>query len=97
MSTSEPSGADDEPRGLVLTRLQGRIAAGAILAAAFVLYLAIAAYANTGLYSRYLADDYCIAAHLNDTGLLAAQSYWYMNWTGRFGYVFLSDLVPFLG
>ena len=50
-----------------------------LLACVFLLPLIARGY--IGLFSYYLADDYCIANEAR-RGIWAAQSYWYMNWEG---------------
>ncbi|MPZ48477.1 MAG: hypothetical protein GEU75_04050 [Dehalococcoidia bacterium] len=92
-----PSAETTEPRDESSASLSRLVTLVATAAAVFILGFAIASYANTGFYTRYWADDYCIAAHLNDKGLLGAQAYWFNNWTGRFGSVFLSNFMPWIG
>jgi len=95
MATTKDTRAESE--GAATASLLRLATLGALSGGVFLLGLAIAGYVNTGFYSRYLADDFCIAGHVNQRGLLDAQIYWYENWTGRFGYVFLSNLIPWLG
>jgi hypothetical protein len=70
--------------------------AAALAVIAFAL-LPIAAYAYTGYFTRYWADDYCVAAHMNELGLWGSQKYWFTHWTGRFGAVFAVDFITYLG
>ncbi|MBI4770328.1 MAG: hypothetical protein HY784_07965 [Chloroflexi bacterium] len=60
---------------------------GALPAGAFA--LALLAHAGTGLYSRYMADDYCTAGALRLYGFLGAQKGWYLSWSGRYAYTAL--------
>jgi len=46
--------------------------------------LALFIYAYVGSYSRYLADDYCVAYMANRLGLLRSIWYWYISWSGGF-------------
>jgi len=61
--------------------------------------LAVAAlgYAYSGLFSRYVADDFCSASVLAQHGLMGAQTFWYQNWSGRFTFVLVIDLLNALG
>lgn len=47
-----------------------------------VLLLPLLAHAYVGLFSRYAADDYCLAVADLSNGLLAAIWDWYTSWTG---------------
>jgi hypothetical protein len=53
--------------------------------------------AGNGVFSRYVADDFCTANVVARYGLLGAQAQWYMSWTGRFGSVLVIDLLAWLG
>lgn len=61
------------------------------------LAIPLTAYAVMGGFSRYAADDYCTAGVLRTDGLLPAQSYWYVAWSGRFTFTFLVSTVEMLG
>jgi hypothetical protein len=73
------------------------VARAALLAAIAFVALPIAAYAYTGYFTRYWADDYCIAAHLDRVGFVGSMEYWFNNWTGRFGSQFSSVFITYLG
>lgn len=62
----------------------------AALAAAWA--LPVAAYAELGRYTRYMADDYCMAYVAQAAGFLGAQRYWYVEWSGRYTYTLLVGL-----
>ena len=66
-----------------------------LLAASFV--MALAAYSYVGFFTRYMADDYTTRRAVNSLGLLGAQTYWYMNWTGRFSFTFAVSLLGLIG
>jgi hypothetical protein len=66
---------------------------GAILTAG----MGLVAYAYTGVFTRYWADDFCIADSVQENGLIGAQAFWWENWTGRYSSVFLSDTATLLG
>ncbi|MCC7360185.1 MAG: hypothetical protein IT317_11945 [Anaerolineales bacterium] len=67
-----------------------RGAAAVVLAAAWA--LPVAAYAELGRYTRYMADDYCMGYLAQAAGFFGAQRYWYMEWSGRYTYTFLVGL-----
>lgn len=52
------------------------------LIAAFM--LPILAHAYAGRDSRYMADDYCLAASSVHSSVSESLNYWYTNWTGRY-------------
>ncbi len=54
----------------------------ALLLAALLLPLLAMAYA--GLYSRYMADDYCTTWRALSDGVIGSALWWYNNWGGRF-------------
>jgi uncharacterized protein DUF6056 len=58
---------------------------------------ALLAFAITGLYTRYAADDYCTAGQLVANGLLGAQSDLYVAWSGRFTATLLITMFESLG
>ena len=66
-----------------------------LVAAVFLVPLAAMSYLGT--FMRYVADDYCTASTVIERGLLGAQEFWYLNWTGRFGFIFIIDVLDWLG
>jgi Family of unknown function (DUF6056) len=58
---------------------------------------ALALYCYGGLFSRYIADDYCTAAVLKRTGFIASQQYWYETWSGRFSFAVIVNVLEFAG
>lgn len=68
-----------------------------LLTVVAVLLLALLTFAYLGFFARYMADDYCLSAQLRRLGFLRAQQWWYMNWTGRFSYVFLISIAERIG
>lgn len=58
---------------------------------------ALGAFACVGMFSRYMADDYCLSAGLNKMGFLKAQTNMYMTWSGRYSYTFVISLLEWLG
>ena len=43
-------------------------------------------YAYGGFFTRYIADDFCTAAKVQEVGFWQSQLFWYAQWTGRYGY-----------
>lgn len=70
-------------------------AASAILAAA--LFVAIAAYAWLGTYTRYMTDDYCTAATLREHGLVEAMRLHREAWSGRFSFYAIKGALESIG
>jgi hypothetical protein len=55
-------------------------------AAAFI-FVPLAALAYLGTFTRFYADDFCIAADVTQVGVWGTLIKWYANWTGRFSYL----------
>ena len=62
---------------------------------AFAIALLIFAYLGT--FSRYQADDYCIAAYVRLMGFWKTQTYMYTNWANSFSTNFLLSTIVFIG
>ncbi len=58
---------------------------------------ALLAFAYVGHFTRYMADDYCIAVDLRNVGFMRAQKIWYTSWTGKFSYMFVLSAVELTG
>src|SRR5262245_50977270 len=71
------------------------IAVGAILLIAF--FIALLAHAYIGLFSRFLADEYCTAGVVQTYGFFGAQKYWFTTWTGRFSFTLAISLAHLIG
>lgn len=54
-------------------------------------------YASVGSFARYTADDYCWAGVLRTEGFFAAQADWYMNYSPRYAFTFVVNLVELAG
>jgi len=74
-----------------------KIRAGAAATAALLLGAPLLAHAYVGLFTRYMADDYCTAAILRQAGLLGMQRALYVGWSGRFSFTLVVGLVETLG
>jgi hypothetical protein len=62
-----------------------------------LLAIPLLAHAYVGLYSRYVADDYCTAGQVATRGLLGLELTLYEVWSGRFAFTFLVGLVELIG
>ena len=54
-------------------------------------------FAYIGIYSRYMADDYCFAANLHKLGFVGHQVFTFQHWSGRFSSYFLGNVIAVLG
>ncbi len=54
---------------------------------ALLLIAALAGLVYLGTFTRYLADDFCMAGDAIHIGLLNMLSKWYTTWTGRFMFI----------
>lgn len=70
-----------------------------LLLVTFTILLAVAllAHAYIGLFTRYMADDYCTAAAAHTEGLLSLQKSLYLGWSGRFSFNFAIGVLASLG
>ena len=59
--------------------------------------VALFAHAYVGLFTRYMADDYCTAAAVHHGGLLGLQKDFYLGWSGRFSFNFAIGILALLG
>ena len=87
-----PSGRNDAP-GQVQRR--PGVATPSIVAAALALPLAV--YASVGAFSRYTADDFCWAGTLRVEGFFNGQVSYYMNYSPRYAFTFLVNVVEAIG
>ncbi len=65
--------------------------------AAALLLIALAGLAYLGTFTRFHADDFCIAADATQMGLVKMLPKWYATWTGRFSYILTSGLFSLAG
>jgi hypothetical protein len=50
-----------------------------------------------GIFSRYLADDFCTAAYYKSLGFIASMRYWRLTWSGRYSFYFFINILHFIG
>lgn len=55
--------------------------------------LAVAGLLYLGIYTRFHADDFCMAGDANKLGLLNMLVKWYTTWTGRFTFILGTGLL----
>ena len=65
-----------------------------VLAAAMI---PLCAYVCDSSFTRYMADDYCVAAALHAQGFLASQASLFKSLSGRFSWNFVMNAVELLG
>lgn len=61
--------------------------------AAFALFLAVAGVLYLGIFTRFLADDFCMAGDALHLGLPEMLFEWYNSWTGRFMFIIGTGLM----
>ena len=59
----------------------------------FLLLLSLAAVVYLSTFTRLHADDFCIAADIQQTDFFSFFAKWYSSWTGRFSYIILAGLL----
>jgi hypothetical protein len=57
----------------------------------------LALYASVGSFARYTADDYCWAGVLRTEGFFAGQADWYLNYSPRYAFTFVVNVVELAG
>lgn len=55
--------------------------------------IALSLHVYLGMFSRYLADDFCSAYQAHRLGIFRAAWFWYLNWSGRFSASVLDAIV----
>ncbi|HEX2906533.1 MAG TPA: DUF6056 family protein [Phototrophicaceae bacterium] len=66
-----------------------------LIVTAILLPLLMMAY--VGHYSRYLADDYCVASEALEKGIIESTRYWYNNWSGRYSLFLVLGIISSSG
>jgi hypothetical protein len=64
---------------------------------AILFLVALIAFAYVGLFTRYMADDYCYVASVNQIGFTKFQRAQYIGWNGRFSFSFFQAVAGFIG
>lgn len=67
------------------------------LAAAVILCSALLFFAHLGIFTRYMADDYCVAGAAKNSNHFEFVKGMYYSWTGRFSYLLFSYPLSRLG
>jgi hypothetical protein len=68
-----------------------------LLTLTLLLLLPLLAHGLVGTTVRYFADDWCTAEKVRNEGFFGAQSYWYLNWSGRYAFTLSVSAVESLG
>lgn len=74
-----------------------RLERSLLLLCAGLLIGGVVIHAYLSLYSRFLADDYCTYGVLQTEGFWGSQRYWYLNWSGRYAFLFTMTSIQLLG
>jgi hypothetical protein len=59
--------------------------------------VSLAAFAYLGLFTRYMADDFCAANVAQQYGVVGSVSYWYVTLAGQFTTWFLKSIMAVAG
>ena len=59
------------------------------------LYFIFFIYENTLV--RFVADDFCMGKYYNLEGFWGAQKWWYLNWVGRYSFIFIVNIIVIMG
>ena len=68
-----------------------------LILASIALLVPLVAHSYIGLYSRYIADDFCTAAQYRTLGFLPSIQTWRMTWSGRYAFFFFMDITHLIG
>jgi hypothetical protein len=55
------------------------------------------AHTYFGLFSRYLADDFCTSGQYKSQGFITSLQFWRLTWSGRYSFYFLMNVSHFIG
>ena len=61
--------------------------------AVVALALALAGLAYLGFFTRFMADDFCVAGEAHNLSLGGMLKLWYAEWDGRYTYIVISTLI----
>lgn len=70
---------------------------GVIVFGLAVLLIAILTYSYAGIFSRYMADDYCFSNQIKNYGVINGLKYFYQNISNRYGAYLFFSLTELLG
>ena len=59
--------------------------------------LGLTAILFLSIYTRFHADDFCMAGTVNSMPFFKYFGYWYIGWTGRYSFIFFTGLSGLLG
>ena len=74
-----------------------KLRTGTLIAAVLSPLLALAGLAYLGTFTRFHADDFCMAASMAHSGFWVSVLQWYNNWTGRFMFLIATHLMSETG
>ncbi len=87
---------DSRPPSSPPSTIQRSIPVLLALSGAFLL-IGLAVIVLGGRYTRFHADDFCLAGEVVQRGFLAAQGYWYTAWSGRYAATLIATLLTLAG
>jgi hypothetical protein len=62
-----------------------------------VLIIPLLLHGYYGLFSRYLADDFCTAGYYKTQGFIASMQFWRLTWSGRYSFYFFMNITHIIG
>lgn len=62
-----------------------------------VLLVPLLLHSYYGLFSRYLADDFCTAGQYLSQGFISSMHFWRLAWSGRYSFFFFINITHFIG
>lgn len=74
-----------------------RLLKAALAAAGLLLAAALISIAAPAPFTRFHADDFCIAGEVLQRGFFAAQPAWYLSWSGRYSATLVASLLSLAG
>jgi hypothetical protein len=68
-----------------------------LLLSNFAVIAPLVAHSYFGLFSRYLADDFCTSGQYKSQGFITSMQFWRLTWSGRYSFYFLMNVSHFIG
>ena len=68
-----------------------------LLLSNFAVIAPLIAHTYFGLFSRYLADDFCTAGQYKSQGFITSMEFWRLTWSGRYSFYFLMNVSHLIG
>jgi hypothetical protein len=68
-----------------------------LLLSNFAVIAPLVAHSYFGLFSRYLADDFCTSGQYKSQGFITSMQFWRLTWSGRYSFYFFMNVSHFIG